>query len=525
VTGDRISRREVTWLAMILAAFLGMGSLFVAHLLPGDAEWGYLVLGRMAVAGEISLFQDEMMGERLPMPFYAIGISQLVTGPSLAAARAWSLLLGAGALVATFALGRAVGGPGCGILSAAFLATHSMVIGFYAAASYFAWAALLIVGGMALVAGVRRPWGSLLGMACFSALALSRAHLAVMAPVVLIYLLMTAPDRRERWGLLAVAAVPPLVFLAWSPQHLKILAYVPVLDRLVAPLGYVSLFKLGGLALVPIEDRSFTEGLVWFMKRHAAWLLATGALALGWVVARSSRVGERLGTVPPLIWILTGVSLYTLAWQALIVHMAPRNIGAWAVTWAPLWAVVMGYGAAVLLEPGRPPAAVRWGVVALLVVVFLVGPSRSRHPSMPLRLPVTSVVGTVNAEATALRRILRTDRPVFLVGNPIPLYLAGHFPYLQQVIHWWTLVPSSDDRAVSRSGLWGSRQIDQWLGHEASYAIISPALMSGYEELGAYRPLAARMRRLLAEHFTRVAVLDGGGQMAVEVYRRKEAER
>jgi hypothetical protein len=48
-----------------------------------------------------------------------------------------------------------------------------------------------------------------------------------MAPAVLVYLLATAERRGERLALLAVFGVPPLVFFLWSPEHLKILAYVP----------------------------------------------------------------------------------------------------------------------------------------------------------------------------------------------------------------------------------------------------------------------------------------------------------
>src|SRR3989442_1502751 len=129
-----MSTRDVVWLAAIIAVVLGLGAMFAAYIVPWDGEWGFVVLGPMLLRGEIRLFQDEIVGQRLPVPFYVIGASQLVVGRSLVAARVTSLLLGAAALAATFALGRALGGRACGFLSALFLATHALVIGYFATA-------------------------------------------------------------------------------------------------------------------------------------------------------------------------------------------------------------------------------------------------------------------------------------------------------------------------------------------------------------------------------------------------------
>lgn len=519
MTTAAIRARDRLWLAAILAGFTALGVFFALYLLSWDAEWGYVFLGNLAVRGEVRLFQDEMRGERLPLPYYVIGLSQAIGGRSLLAARLSSVALGAGVVLVTFALGSSVGGRTAGFLSALFLVTHGMVVGFYAAASYFALCSLLIAAGL-LAISVGRPWGRLVGMGCFSALALSRPNLAVMAPAVWIYLMFQAGDRRERAALAAVAALPPIAFLAWSPEHWKILAYVPGVDRLVEPLGYRSVFKIGALSLIPDADRHWTEGVVWFVKRHFFWVLATAALAAGWAMsgARGAETGRR--RLPPLLLLTAGLVLYTLAWQAVIVRVAPRNVGAWAVALAPLWAVVLGCVAAMLID--RTPGMLRSGVIVMLLGVFAVSPIRSRHPSMPLVLPPEgTTLGRLEGEAVRIRSIVPPGQRVFLFGSSMPAYLAGTSPYLQQIMDTWTLVPSDDQYVVERSGLWGPRQVDRWLGHDAAYALVEPDLLRAYGSIAAYRDVAARIESLLRRHFVLVAKADGSPwTSALWIYRR-----
>ena len=94
-----LASRAAWWLIGMTLAFAGFGLLYCAYLASWDAEWSYLTLGKLALQGRIGLFQDELGGERLPLPFYVIGLSQVVAGPSLLAARVTSLGLGAAALV------------------------------------------------------------------------------------------------------------------------------------------------------------------------------------------------------------------------------------------------------------------------------------------------------------------------------------------------------------------------------------------------------------------------------------------
>jgi 4-amino-4-deoxy-L-arabinose transferase-like glycosyltransferase len=513
-----VANADGLWLAAIIAGFIAHGVLFALYLFSWDAEWSYVWFGNLAVRGELRLFQDEMLGERLPLPFYVIGLSQWMGGPSLLAGRLTSLLLGVGVVLGTYALGRAIGGRPCGLLSALFLVTHSLVIGYYAAASYFAFCALLIVAGLLAIAAGPPPWGAFTGMASISLLSVSRANLAVMVPAVLLYLLLRARSSRERAGLVAIAALPPAMFFAWSSEHWKILAYVPLLWHLVEPLGYRSMFTLGAQDLLPEPDG--LAGILWFGKRHFFWIVTSTVLLLYWALGRRPRPSLR--SAPPLMWFIVGLSLYTLAWQALILNMYFKSVAAWATAFAPLWAVVLGWGASATLARREHSAAARAGTAAFLLAALALSPALTRHAAMPSPLPAgPTIIGHVERAASEIRAVIPGDRPVFLLGNPMAAYLAGLKPYLQQIIHAYTLVPV-DDAAVSRSGLWGPREIERWLGHEATFAIIDPNLLDRYEAVEVYRPVARRMRSLLHTQFVFMKRVDVPS-VRLDLYRRVAA--
>jgi hypothetical protein len=110
----------------------------------------------------------------------------------------------------------------------------------------------------------------------------------------------------------------------------------------------------------------------------------------------------------------------------------------------------------------------------------------------------------------------------FVFGNPVPSYLAGLELYLRQTSHPTTLVPTADRRAVLRSGFWGREELEQWLGREASHAIVEPDVMAPLRIIPAYAPLVQRMDALLAERFTLVAEVGGAaGTPRQRVYVRR----
>ena len=61
-------RGKRMWLAAVLVAFAIFGVWF-ATFRASSEEGGYVILGNLALRGQVRLFQDEIVGERLPLPF------------------------------------------------------------------------------------------------------------------------------------------------------------------------------------------------------------------------------------------------------------------------------------------------------------------------------------------------------------------------------------------------------------------------------------------------------------------------
>jgi hypothetical protein len=102
----------------------------------------------------------------------------------------------------------------------------------------------------------------------------------------------------------------------------------------------------------------------------------------------------------------------------------------------------------------------------------------------------------------------------------MPVYLAGLNAYLPQLMTPRSLTMNDqDERAVNRSGVWGRRQMQQWLGKEADYAVVSPRVLETFE---ADRPAAiAGMRAMLAERFVLIGRVTDAPWLNYEVYRRR----
>jgi len=512
--------REAGWLAAILLAFLGLAVFFAHYLVPWDDEFGYVIYGPMALTGQLRLFQDEMTGQRLPLPYWVIGLSQVVTGTSMLSARLTSAVLGAATVGLTFALGRSLAGPTAGFLSALFLVTHALVVGYYSAASYHALSSLLLVGGLLAISRERPPVWPVVGMVLIAGLWLCRANLAVMVPAVLVYVLFRARSRGERLALLLAGLLPLVAFLAWSQEHLKILAYIPVVNRLVEPLGYRPLFALQDFP----EGKPLAENLWWWLRRHLPWVAATVILLTAALATRLARPRVRWPSPPPLVVFVAILAVYAVGWQVVILKMYLKSVAAWMTAFAPLWAVALGYGASVLLRPGQVAPPVRAGLAAALIVLFAVSPILSRHTAMPLTLPARTTLDVLEDQAARIRAVMPPGQRVFFFGtSPIPAHLAGTRFYIQQVLHTRTFVPGGDDYVVSRSGLWGPRQVDEWLSREARYAVVEPGLLDVYRTTEpGYRLAIDRIEAALARHFELVS--EGGDGLwtpPFRVYRRK----
>ena len=499
-----------------MVVVLGQGVFSAFYLLPWEDESGYLVLGALAVRGEISLYQDEMMGERLPAPFYVLGATQFLAGRSLLAARLFSLVLGLVVVVLVYALGRRIDGSASGVLAALFLGTQTMLVGYYATAMYHALCSLVVVAGLYFIFAAGAP---LAGMVSFSLLSLIRPNMAVMVPLVLAFLLLRSRGWRARALLVAVAALPPLAFFLSDRDHLKLLAYVPVLHHWVRPLGYVSLFRLGGEAMTAGSD--WRAGVLWFGRRYLVWLAAGGGLfALATLARMRGRAATGRGR-SEMRFIAT-LLVYTLAWQCVILSQYPKSIAAWTASFAALGALVLGYHAARLLEDTRLTTIGRGAVAVGLVAVFALGPILSRHANMPSPLPTASTtIGVLGHDARVVRDVIPAGSRVFLVGMSILPYLGNVNPYPQQLVHFWTLVPRGEPAVLHRSGLWGASDIEAWLGTQARFAIVQMNRLAAWRAVETYRPLAERIDDLLASRFRLVAEIDEYPLGLYRVYERR----
>jgi 4-amino-4-deoxy-L-arabinose transferase-like glycosyltransferase len=501
-----------------MLAVLGQGIFSAFYLVPWEDESGYVVVGALAARGEISLYQDEMLGERLPGPFYLLGATQLLAGRSLLAARLFSLILGLAVVALVYALGWRIGGPTCGLLAALFLGTQTMLVGYYATAMYHALCSLVVVAGLYCIFSAGAP---LAGMVSFSLLSLIRPNMAVMVPLVLTFLLLRTRGWRARALLVAVATLPPLAFFLSDRDHLKLLAYVPVLHHWVRPLGYVSLFRLGGEAMTAGSD--WPAGVLWFGRRYLVWLVAGGGLfALAALARMRGRAAPGRGVSE--MRLIAALFVYTLAWQGVILSHYPKSIAAWTASFAALGALVLGYHAARLLEDTRLPAIGRGAVVVGLVASFALGPTLSRHANMPNPLPTASTtIGVLGHDARVVRDAIPAESRVFLVGMSILPYLGHVNPYPQQLGHSWTLVPSGEPLQLRRSGLWGAGDIDAWLGSQARFAIVQVSRLAAWRAVETYRPLAERIDEILASRFRLAAEIDDYPLGLYRVYERRSS--
>jgi 4-amino-4-deoxy-L-arabinose transferase-like glycosyltransferase len=244
--GSPWPRVHLLALTLVVGLFLGHGVYLAHNLRSWSDESAYLHTSHLVVSEGLSVFQDEMTGHRMPLPFYVLGFSQLVWGPSLLAARLQSLALGLIALILVAFVGGRLGGNLAGVLAATILACQGTVLAYWVTATYHSLGALIIVGALSLIWGVRAPIGQVAGMALVSLLFLTRTNLISIVAGTLAMLLYLAKGWKQRASVLVAAVTVPLIFFFWDIRHLKILAYFPVLDAFVRPLGYTSIFPVLG---------------------------------------------------------------------------------------------------------------------------------------------------------------------------------------------------------------------------------------------------------------------------------------
>ena len=420
------------WLPVLAAAalFAAQGLHYASILVPVPDGVQYLMIGAKAVRGELGVFDDRLPGNRMPLPFYVLGLTQL-GGPDLLVARRLNVAFGTLTVLLVALVARRVAGSRAGILAALFLATQGVVVAYFSYESYPAFAAFSFALCLTvLICRHTWPW-RLVGAILVGSLFLVRSNLWPAVALLGLWALWRARSNNERLLTIGALLVAPVAFFAWDPSHVKVLAYVPGLRGLAASGDYVSAFVLDDRpTLAPREQAWAVLNLV---RRYEFWGLAFACLMPG---CRRWLRGPVLGLGAILAGIL-GALVYMYPWNA-------RWLGLYVLPYAPLFAALLGIGWADLLRH-RP----RW---IPLLVVLLIG------PLLIVRNPLLPRAGTpfLDAHRTAaeLRAAVPPEARVFFAGpNAIP-YLAGlPLRHLQQA---YTAVPYArkpvPERVLRRSG-------------------------------------------------------------------------
>lgn len=522
VASKRTGRAAPYWLGLTLlcVAFVVYGAWLAQRLVTWTDESAYVVHGYLAASGQISLFQDEMTGSRMPLPFWVSGWSQVVFGRSLLAARLVSLGIGVAAVCLTAALGRRIAGDWGGLLAAAFLVSQGVIVGYIATGTYHGLAATILLGGLALAMMDGQPWHRIAGMMVLSLLFVTRTNLWPILPAAVLVLWFTARDWRERaWITLAATAVPATFFL-WDARHLKVLAYVPLARRLVRPLGYPLGWSLIDVPTYAVSDR--LRVAIRLGRMYEFWALALIVLAALLIVCgrRGRPIRAFVGDARTRL-VAAGI-VYITIFQVLMLWDWPKAIVAWFPSYAPLVPVLLGAGFALVLRDGGWRRGGRVAIGAALVLLLAAPAVIIRHPLLPAGSDAAArPMRELAAAAAHMRELVPPGARVFLLGDPLIPYLAGSAPYLQQIHSTNTLAVVQERSGIEKGGLWGDREMELWLLKDADYVVIQPQEV---DYLATRRPgQIARFRALLGEHFDHIGRVADYRWFVYDVYVRRSS--
>jgi hypothetical protein len=527
-----------TLLACLLLAYLVLALFYAWVLVNHDYESEYLALGNLVVRGELSLYQDEMRGQWVPLPFYFFGLSQVVFGPSLLAGRLMAIGLGAMVVTLTFEVARRWSGPAAGAVAAALVCTHGLVMGYFATVHFAGLVALAHLLAVYVLFCTDWRGRDLIAMAIISMLFLVKPNYWHTIPFVLLVLVWRAGTPGRRVALVATVLALPLAFFLWDRHHLKMLAYVPVLRTWVEPLGYTTWYSLTEDAALVAQsdyadipwDTSLTgrlvpiaKALLFLLKRYAVWtatVVGLVALAAWPVTARGS--DDRWA--PPGVRFTLWLFVYVVAFQFVVMGPYVKQAVAFAGPVAPLLAIVMGHVFAMVVAAPARPWLLRGVALGGMVLALAVSPFVHRHHNLP-RVVVLADAPIVALRTTAERLaavIPAGETRVFSLADPMPIHLAGRRAYLQQFNqHMFVFTSLRDHTRYARVGMWGPTELEAWLGADARYAILSAGVVDAYRSRERYRPILARMDALLAQEFVEVAAIPGLAGDRVLVYRRR----
>lgn len=520
-----VPRRWALAMSLLGILYVAQGLYYARVLVPSGDMIQYLVVGTLAVKGQISPFDDRLPANRAPLPFYVLGLTQVLAGgPNLLAARWANVGFGLLTLLLTAALARRLAGNRAGILAALFLATQGVVVSGYSSEGYFAFAAFCMVGGLFVLLGGDSPPRRVLGTALIGLLFFIRSNLWPAIPFWLGYALWQARGRVERALLVGVVTMPPLLFFAWDPRHQKLLAYVPVLRRLVAPLGYVSALELDNRQAFPLAANLFEAARL--VRRHEFWVLGCAVLVALVVWRRVNRRPVLWLTGNPKVVLLAVFFTYLLTLQFLIYYWNWGWVMGYFLLFAPLVPLLLGVGFDGLLGDAPPRSRTRKLLLVLLVLLLLPPLYYVRNP----RLPIGEVLAkdpfrAAHISAAQLRRVVPQDAKVFFFGWNVVYYLSG-LPqtYLQQAYDVSHLPGAkADDVVLRKSGFVPVSDIAYWLSEDADYAVIEPAFIETHSyRWEKFHDAVVTMQTLLDRHFDKIdTVVNEYPVSTFDIYKRK----
>jgi 4-amino-4-deoxy-L-arabinose transferase-like glycosyltransferase len=516
-------RALIIIVALIGALYLAQALYYASVLVPVHDGIQYLLVGAKAVRGEIGLYDDRLVGNRLPLPFYALGLSQVLAGgPSLRAARWLNIGFGLLTLLLTSILARRLAGDVAAILAALFLATQGVVVAYYSYEGYPSFAALCLVAALSVFVAAESPGRLLLGTGLMGLLFFVRSNLWPVIPFVLAYSLWRGRTLLVRVALVGAVALPPLIFLAWDSTHLKILAYVPVVRRFVARLGYVSAFTLDDRQTLPVATQIWEIARV--LRRYEFWVLAAALLIAirSWQALRGRPAGHLPEWAAGYVRMLTALLVFSIASLFVMYSWNFRWVGLYFLPYTPLAALLLGIGYAGLLARARPRSWPRYALMFALVGLLLPPLYFVRNPLLPVgEVLAKDPLGSAHVAAGRLRALVPPDAKVFFYGLNEVYYLAGlPATYLQQVYspNQFVRVPA-EDWVIHRSGFVTARDMRDWLTRDADYAVIDLSFVE------VTRPEFVaeehEMLQLLDRHFDRVGTVSDYPSRVYAVYRRK----
>jgi len=341
-------------------------------------------------------------------------------------------------------------------------------------------------------------------------------------PFFFAWAVLGARSAVEQAAVVLITVVGPAIFFLSAPTHLKLLAHIPGLNHLVAHVGYRSI-----LSFSPVDHAGFGRqvwALAYIARRYESWAVAATGLAL--VAALLRLRGRPILSTPRRrgVAALACLWVWILVWHFIIWRVNFKYVFPFFSIFAPLAAVLLGVAFSSLVRREDLPRLGRAVLAVSLIGALTVSVLFIRHPLLPSPRPRPfdhDAIQLLDRAALELRTLVPGGERVFLFAQPMVPYLAGlNAPTQQLMSSWGTLAPArSDERLIAKSGVWGNDELEQWLGRDLRYAVISSPLLEAVEGI---RPEAVgRMRELLRERFVRMGEIGEPQPLTLEVYRRR----